>query len=411
MAEPIAADPDTDFGVDPTSLSVLLCSDYLPPSGGGVENVVHELAVRLAASGVRVGLLTLGSQGEGRYDTYDNIAVFRARAVDMTGLVGLQSQLSLDVFPSIRRAIRSFKPDVVHLHNRFFLTTLASTLVQAATRSDVPTVTTLHLGSIRGIDGIGGLAARTYEQTAARYVLARSDVVIAVSRAVGEVARELGSPSGRIRIVPNGVDTEQFTPPENERDRDDTILFVGRLVKNKGPDVFLDALSTVFCELPHVDARVVGTGPMESTLRRRAHEHGIDGRVRFEGRVESVASAMRTAMAFCRPSLSEGMPLTLLEAMASALPPVVTPVGGVNEVVDDGVTGLLVPERDVDRLARALSGLVADPDRVSSMGRAARRHVERHYSWEKRFERVVAVYASVVAEQRRREEHTRPRVR
>lgn len=258
-----------------------------------------------------------------------------------------------------------------------------------------PIVTTLHLGDISEIGGIGGFAGRVYEQTVGRLLLRRSDRVIVVSERVGRKAEQLGVPPNRIHIVPNGVDVSTFAPGQSAP-MDPKILFVGRLVRNKGPDTLLDAVPAIRERHPNVTVEFVGTGPLESKLRQRAKELRLQDTVVFSGYVDSVADRLKEATVFCRPSLSEGLPLTLLEAMASGVPPVVTPIAGVEDVVSDGDTGCLVPVRDPDTLANCISGLLADEKRRTRIGENARAYVTENHSWEQRANNIARIYYTVV---------------
>jgi glycosyltransferase involved in cell wall biosynthesis len=252
-------------------------------------------------------------------------------------------------------------------------------------------VTTFHLGAIDEIDGLGGIVARGYEQSVCRAIAKCSDEVVGVSEAAATHASALGADAESIHIVPNGVDPAKFRPP-NERPVTDKILFVGRLVRNKGPQDFLSALPSVFDRNDDVEAELVGTGPMREQLVSMADELDIAERVHFRGRVPDVAEVMRGSTIFCRPSYSEGMPLTLLEAMATGVPPVVTPVAGVPEVVDDSENGLLVPEGDTEALATALRKLCDHPEQRLALGSAAREYVRHNHNWSVRTDRLLDIY-------------------
>lgn len=374
--------------------SVLLCSDYLPPSDGGVERVVDKLATQLAGEGFDIAIYTLDTGGEtevlyGR----DDLTVYRSPSIDLTETIGLQSQLSPAAITQFSDVVEDHDPDLIHVHNRFFFTSLIG--VCFASRVDIPVVTTLHLGTLDALDGLGGVAARLYERTAGRLLVRNSDRVVAVSAAVAAHGRQLGARDDGIRVVPNGVDVETFVPSSDPSTGQD-ILFVGRLVRNKGPQCLIEALPSVLESHPDASLRIVGTGPCRETLGDRVTELGLEDRVDFLGFVDSVAQEMRAADIFCRPSLSEGMPLTLLEAMASGLPSVVTAVGGVPDVVTNRENGLLVAEPRSDQVASALDFLLANPTTADRIGTAAREYVVEHHSWTRRTQNIIDIYDELV---------------
>ena len=378
---------------DSARLKILICSDYLPPSDGGVENVIARLTEGLVKDDIDVHVFSLIASDHPLVNLPEEVTVHSANAFDFRRYLGVQSKVSLSAIPKLYRLIRSLHPDIIHLHNRFFYTTPLGYLLARVTRFDGTVITTTHLGEITGIAGIAGTVARVYEQTVGRAVFNRSDYVIAVSEASARHAESLGANESTTHVVPNGVDTEVFHPPEQTVE-DPRIIFVGRLVENKGPQDLIAALPNVIEEHPDLAVHIVGSGPLEEKLRRQVKRLRIDDQVCFAGRVESVSEEMRKARVFCRPSLTEGLPLTLLEAMATGIPPVVTPVAGVPEVVTDGETGILVPPRDPSALARWLVDLFDQPEKIESLGTAARQYVIDNHRWEHRTEQLIRICRS-----------------
>jgi len=371
----------------PTVNSVLLCSDYLPPSGGGVEVVVKTLAERLAAEGVDVGIFTFQANQISIREN-DDITVYESKTIELTDIIGLQSQVSPAAVAEFRSVVRKHDPDVVHAHNRFFFTSLVAAGWTALGFSDIALVTTLHLGAVEDINGISGLAARMYELSVAKLIFRATDRFVAVSNAVADHGASLGAHD--VTVVPNGVDPEEFYPGDS--DGPPVILFVGRLIQNKGIDTFIRCLPAVLEDHPNARVRIIGTGPMRSDLEQLIKKFDLTDCIEFCGFVESVAEEMRRADIFCRPSLSEGMPLTLLEAMASGLPVVVTPVAGVPEVVTHNQNGILVPKNDPASLSMALSDVLDDEEWCQELSIAAREEVVNKYSWQSRTEQILDVY-------------------
>ena len=167
---------------------ILLTSDYLPPSDGGVEQVVQKLALHLVDEGFEVGIFTL-DDGTRDFELQDvpEISFYTASALDLTDIIGLQSMFSVSALREFRRVIREFQPDIIHAHNRFFYTSVLAALYSI--RADYKLVTTFHLGDIGMISGLGGAAAKTFEQTVSRFVISRSEQVICVSAAAELIAQ------------------------------------------------------------------------------------------------------------------------------------------------------------------------------------------------------------------------------
>lgn len=373
--------------------SVLLCSDYLPPSDGGVEVVVETLAKQLNERGIRVGIFTLESPDIG-LRSHDEIEVFESKTIDLTHVLGVQSQLSPSALWEFRRVAKQFAPTIIHAHNRFFFTSLVASFWSQVWRNETPLVLSLHLGSVENIGGWKGRAAIGYENTVGRFVLRGCDRLIAVSEAVAAHGKSLGGED--VRMIPNGVDPDEFVPRESQG-TEVTVLFVGRLVKNKGPHVFIRSCAELTSLEKPIEVRIVGTGPMRPSLEEEVQKLGIEGNVTFCGYVESVADELRNADVFCRPSFSEGMPLTLLEAMSSGLPAVVTPVAGVPEVVSDNTTGYLVPTGEIEPLTDALAELIQDEEKRREMGKRSREVILEEYSWSVRTDRILSTYQETLS--------------
>ena len=376
-------------------LRVLMLTDYLPPHfGGGVEKVVAELCGRLVRQGHTVAVLTLRTVPAPKLETNGRLTIYRAPAVDLTPRLGFQFAASAHVLTEAARVIRSFKPDIIHAHNLFFRTTEAASLLR--TVCNVPLVTTLHLGKAEGGGGPLSLLIRTYEATIGKFVLNRSDYLIAVSDAVAEHARHIGGRDTPMTVIPNGVDTGTFHPSSNGRNGKETVLFVARLVPNKGPEALIWAAPTVLARHPKAQFVFVGDGPLRIKLKAQAQQLGIENAVHFLGIRYDVPDLMREASLFVRPSSLEGMPLTVLEAMATALPVVATPIAGTGELIQDGLNGHIVQVDDTAALANAVIKLLDDRSAAEKMGRNGRALVEGSYTWDAVVERTEHIYTEML---------------
>lgn len=289
--------------------------------------------------------------------------------------------------------VRRYRPDVIHTHDykSDTIAWLASFLPGPRPRL----VATMH-GVVRT-----SAALRGYERLDAR-VLRRFGAIAAVSEGTAETARSYGILPERIHVIPNGVDTEVFRPGDRAAARHrlgiahglPLLGVVGRLSPEKGQNVLLDALAltTIPAELA-----VVGDGPMNEELRRRA-----GGGVHFLGRREDMPDVFAALDLLVLPSLSEGLPLTILEAAACGVPAVASRVGDVEKVVRPIETGMLVPPGDARALASALDEALSDLTRLETMGRAARAHVVAHFSEAATTDNYTRLYQTVLSKRRAR---------
>lgn len=224
----------------------------------------------------------------------------------------------------------------------------------------------------------------------------RADRVVAISHHIRAVvlARD-PRVSGRLSLVPNGVDTVRFAcrpcDPAEEAGEPFSFVLVGRLERRKGVDIAIEALARV----PGARLDVVGDGCERLSLERRAAALGVAGRVRFHGHVDDTRDVLaRGQVALCS-SREEGLGIALLEAMAMERPVVAFPVGGVPELVVEGRTGWLAKARTSEALAARMRDAMADPALRPTLGRAARATVIDRYSVRAMCEGYGVVYAAL----------------
>ena len=232
---------------------------------------------------------------------------------------------------------------------------------------------------------------RKIQRRIANNLLGRiSDKVIAVSEAVREdVIRYDRVDPSKVLVIRNGVDTELFSPagaPGSIRkelglgDNDTVIGFVGRLVPAKGLSYLLEAFADVRKEIDHVKILIVGRGALLSPLQDMAAEKGLQDDIIFAGERSDIPAILSSIDIFAMSSEYEGLPNALLEAMSAARPSVVTTAGGMKEVVQDEVTGLIVPVGDPAALSQAMKRLITDKELSRAMGIAAREYIEKNFS-------------------------------
>jgi glycosyltransferase involved in cell wall biosynthesis len=205
-------------------------------------------------------------------------------------------------------------------------------------------------------------------------LLARLGALVVPSHAIAGFLAAHGFPPARIHVLPSRIDMRRWEPGPSHRPI--RLATVARLERHKGVDVLIDACARLVERAGPVHLDVYGDGSLRADLERRASMHRLDAT--FHGHVLCVRDRLLEADLFVLASRGENLPITILEAMAIGLPVVATRVGGIAELVQDGVTGLLVEPDDAGGLADALAVLIGDPERRAAMGRAAvRRIVDR----------------------------------
>jgi glycosyltransferase involved in cell wall biosynthesis len=184
----------------------------------------------------------------------------------------------------------------------------------------------------------------------------------------------------RVHIVHCGVDPAEYTQRVH-RGRGRRLLFTGRLAGVKGLPILLEALARLRRQGADVELTLAGDGPDRALLEEEARRLGVAGAVRFAGyqSSEQVRSLLQETDVFVLPSFAEGVPVVLMEAMASGVPVVATRVAGVSELVEDGVSGFVVPPGDDDALAGAITRLLDDPALRARFAAAGRETIEREF--------------------------------
>ena len=377
-------------------MNVVLTTDYFPPHIGGVETVTFELARRLSQMGHKVAVITLSTDNTIPIEKINDVKVYRAKSHETTRILGVQSAFSSQMGNLIRSVCKKERADVLHANNLFYFTTIAATASKKSLK--LPLVTTLHIGSISQLDGGVRLLTRIYERSIGRWILNQSDHVVAVSNAVRTYARGLDVADSKISVIPNGVDLQENRPNYTHRYIDGRVrvAFVGRLISNKGPQYLVEAAPTVLRDLSAVEFLFVGEGPMLHALRSRVKELGISESVQFLGAVPNISTLLRECDIYVRPSLTEGMPLTVLEAMACGVPTVATRIDGTTEILINEDTGFLVDPKNAQQLAFYISKLVGDCELRMRMGRRARESVEKHNDWNSVATQMSRIYESVL---------------
>jgi glycosyltransferase involved in cell wall biosynthesis len=269
----------------------------------------------------------------------------------------------------LKRHITAFGPDIVHAHLVHAGGAVAALRLPPSTFR----IWTHHHGSTlrdqgRRIDGIVDLAARS-----------RYDAVVAVSDAVARHLLACGYSPGRLRTIRNGWQGKPLDAAGGGRP---TVVCVGHLRPEKGHDTLLRAFAIVHRQVPEARLVLAGDGPLRAATEALADQLGIASDVTFLGAVKDVWPVLAAADVFALASRSEPLGIAAIEAMAAGLPVVATAVGGLPEVVEDGVTGRLVPALDPAALAAALVQLLNSRQQRADFGErgraaASRMHADR----------------------------------
>jgi glycosyltransferase involved in cell wall biosynthesis len=368
---------------------------------GGQPNRILMVAEGLRDRGHAVGLAVPGdgelarrARRAGGIDVFGEVRFRRSNRV--LGRLGDARRL--------RRILASFRPDVVHSHGS--QDTWAAVLANRfAGGPRVPHLLTRHNSKLVR----DGLVNRYLLRTAL-------DGLIAVSGGVLERYRPLAARGcvdlDAVPVIHSSIRFARFDAPRDGRrvrreagvaDDDEVVGVVGRLVRDKGQDVLLDAVARLAGSRPRLHVLLAGTGTAEAALRRQAADLGLAERVHFLGFRDDVPDVIEALDLLVLPSVDcDASSGVLKEAMYCRRAVVATGIGGSEEIVADGECGVLVPPSEPEPLAGAMSGLLDDPVRRAAMGEAGRRRVQSLFGPGLLVERTLEAYREVVESVRRR---------
>lgn len=364
-------------------MRILLINHEYPPLGGGGGNATAQIARQLVELGAEPAVLTTRFQNQPAYEEIDGVKIWRIstprKQIDRSSVSEFMAFMGLALVPTLR-LVRQWQPDAAIAFFGLpggFLALIAKRLF------GLPYIVSLRGGDVPGFWYPGISAYHLLSKPLIRLIWRQSIAVVANSKGLQQLAIQT-TPNLPISIVPNGVDCEAFRPAVNPRSSASVrLLLVGRLVKQKGVDILLKALSQLK-DLPvSVTLDLVGDGSDRSQFATQAQDLGLSEIVKFSGWASrpELVQHYQQADIFVFPSRDEGMPNALLEAMACGLPAIATRIAGSEELVQEGVTGLLVDSEDAIGLANALKTLILDPVQREQMGSASRCFVEENYTW------------------------------
>lgn len=375
---------------------ILIVSHQFPPHVTGIGNVAAAEAAHLVASGNEVTVLTTG--GDGGPAT---IAPEGYRLVRSTAWEGLERRTGVP-FPisgpaTLSQTRRLVKwADMVHIHDVLYMPCWAA--AWCAHRAKRPTIITQHVATVAHTSVVTRFAQRAVYGTAGSRILRGAARVMVVNGRVGDFVESQGVARERIRLLPNGVDTDRFRPAEpGEREvvrarhgipQDAVVaLFVGRFVPKKGVHKLLAALSD-----DYVVVLAGGERPENVPEDRRAIFLG-------ELSPDEVAAVYRASDVFVLPSESEGFPLSAQEAMASGIPVVLRHDDGYAPYGLDDV-GVRFVDGSPQSIRAELTALARDPQRRAEMGEAALHHARSRFAWREHTARLEALWDEVLDEER-----------
>lgn len=382
---------------NPKRLRLLIVNYEFPPVGGGAGRASFNIARELADRGHQVHVLTSRYGNEPSHEMIAGVSVYRVRSwrkgILNCGLRGAVSFLFFAFF-RLRRLLAEQEYDLVHY---FF--SLPSGLLSLYSHGfkSIPYIVSLRGSDVPDYDKSNWKLKFFHFllRPANVWICSHSSRVVALSSEHRRLAMQF-SPGVPIDVIANGIDATRFhSAPHPKSTSAIKLICVSRLIDRKGISYLLRALAT----LPDCHLTLAGDGPKEPALRQLAKHLGLGHRVRFRGYVpnEELCREYQKADLFVLPTLAEAQGNVILEAMSCGLPVVATAVGGIPEMIEDGVNGYLVPPGDVPKLATAIAKLARDPEQRLAVREANLKKIAGKFSWPVNVDQYESVYCEAMA--------------
>jgi glycosyltransferase involved in cell wall biosynthesis len=388
---------------------MMLTWEYPPRIIGGISPHVYYLSKSLAKNGVKVYVVTCDFPGAPQHEIVDGVEVFRIDSYknpspDFATWVYL---MNINMQKEAAAIVRNMggRVDVFHAHD--WLVANAGIGLKHVFRK--PMLATMHSTEIGRRNGIHFDYERMIHETEAWLTYEAWRVICCSNYMVSHVRWAFGLPEDKLVMVPNGVDAEAYAKVKNEDlsrfritfalPEEKIVLFVGRLVYEKGVHVFVNAIPKV---LGKANAKfvIVGNGYMKEQLSNIVKSMGVTHKVMFTGFVddETLKKLQSCAAVSVVPSLFEPFGIVALEAMAAKSPVVVSDTGGLSEIVDHDVTGVKVFPENPDSLAWGMTKVLLDEGYANWIKSNAYKKIQEKYNWDKIAQQTKTVYEAILKE-------------
>jgi len=371
---------------------------FKPSSSGGVGEVVYNLTVQMAKRGHEVYVFTTTRGEDDSLSRYGNISIMRYKPNFTV------SQSSIALKHLIRPFFSNIDLDIAHSHGGSLPASVGGAIY--AKRGNIPFIITHHGDSIGGFGTLGRRAGVfLYNHFLCDRLFSNGDKIIALSKSHLERSEILRKYRNKTTIIPNGLNLQDFQISRSQNEcrtilnlpaDEKIIFFLGSLTPRKGPHILLNAIRLVQKRYPKTLLILSGDGYPKDSLIEAATRNKLNTSVIFTGYVPENLKSLyyHAADIFVLPSFSEAFPLSLLEAGAAGLPVVATDVGGVSDILYDGVNGLITKTGDPEDLADKIMTLLGNNELREEMGKKGQMFAKQ-YSWDLVAEKTERIYLAL----------------
>ncbi len=372
---------------------LMLTWEYPPRIVGGIARVVHDLSKRLIKDGHEVTVVTYRDNASvPEYENDKGVNVYRVDnyMIHPNNFIDWIMQLNFNMMAKATEIINKEGGfDVIHAHD-WLVTYAAKSLKNAY---DIPIVATIHATEAGRNSGIHDDTQRYINDTEWLLTYEATEVIVNSNYMKNELQRLFGLPFDKINVIPNGINLNNFVGIERDydfrrqyaMDNEKIILYVGRLVYEKGIQHLIAAMPKILSNYNDAKLIIVGKGGMLDELKAETSNLGLDNKVYFTGYMDSkkIQKMYKCADVAVFPSTYEPFGIVALEAMLAGVPTVVSDIGGLDEIVLHGVDGMKSYAGNANSIADSVTTLLYDHQLATNVSKKAKQKVKEQFNWEK----------------------------
>ena len=386
---------------------LMLTWEYPPRVVGGIARVVNDLSKRLIKDGHDVTVVTYKEGNVPYYELDKGVKVYRVDnfMINANNFIDWIMQLNFNMIAKASEIIRKEgKFDVIHAHD-WLVAYAAKTLKQAY---DIPLVSTIHATEAGRNSGIRDAQQKYINDTEWMLTYESTEVIVNSNYMKGDLQRLFGLPFEKINVVPNGVNLLNYSGIERDyefrrryaMDNEKIILFMGRLVYEKGVQHLIAAMPKILQGYHDAKLVIAGKGGMIDELRNEANALGLGDKVYFAGYIngKDVGKLYKAADVAVFPSTYEPFGIVALEAMLAETPVVVSDIGGLNEIVQHRENGMKCYAGNANSIADSILELLYNPGLCSCVVKKAKAKVRNEYNWNKIAQDTHFIYQKAICE-------------
>ena len=371
---------------------LMLTWEYPPRIVGGIARVVHDLSKRLIKDGQEVTVITYRDGNVPEYENDKGVEVYRVDnyMIHPNNFIDWIMQLNFNMIAKATEVINKEGGfDVIHAHD-WLVTYAAKSLKQSF---NLPMVATIHATEAGRNSGIHDDTQRYINDTEWLLTYEATEVIVNSNYMKGHVQGLFGLPFDKISVIPNGINLNNFTGIDRDydfrrrfaMDNEKIILYVGRLVYEKGVQHLISAMPKILENYHDSKLVIAGKGGMIDELKSQVDSMGLSNKVYFTGYLnqKEVQKMYKCADVAVFPSTYEPFGIVALEAMLAGIPTVVSDIGGLNEIVEHGVNGMKSYTGNPNSIADSVLSLLFDPQLAMNVTKNAKNKVKDEFNWQK----------------------------